>query len=85
MYVSLIFLFFFPELIICFTSVTVNSLGDMLQQSVIPVISAMRRSTALSQKLVFNIFPPGHPKEDLVITFAKVKEMDEVFHDFVTK
>jgi hypothetical protein len=85
MYVSLMLLLFSKKLIICFTSVTVNDLRDMLQGSVIPVISAMRKSSALSKKLVFNIFPSGHQKEDLVITFAKVKEMDEVFHNFVTK
>jgi hypothetical protein len=57
----------------------------MLQELVIPVIAAMRRSSVLSQKLIFNVFPPGHQKENLVITFANVKEMDEAFHDFVTK
>jgi hypothetical protein len=45
----------------------------------------MRRSSALSQKLIFNVFPPGHPKENLVINFANVKEMDEGFQGFVTK
>jgi len=84
MYVSLIFLLF-SKAHHLFYFCNSQFPGDILQESVIPVISAMRRSSALSQKLVFDVFPPGHPKEDLVITFANVKEMDEAFHDFVTK
>jgi hypothetical protein len=65
--------------------ITDNALGDILQQSVVPVIAAMRRSSALSERLVFNVFPPGHQKENLIISFANVKEMDELFQDFLTQ
>jgi hypothetical protein len=56
-----------------------------VERFVIPIIVALQRCDVLSQKLIFPIFPPGHPKESLVLSFANIAEMDDLLSEFVTK
>lgn len=68
-----------------FVSDDCNAIRHAMGSIVVPLIAKLKRSAFLASKLVFPVFPPGHPNERAVIDFSKVVEMDQRFDRFVTK
>jgi hypothetical protein len=62
-----------------------EGVDHVIRGIIVPLIAKLKQSTLLSSKLVFSVFPVGHPEERFVIDFQKVVQMDRYFDDFVTK